>query len=392
MIIDYIIMKFPASSETFASNDIKEIASENNDVFVHSLKNNSTEIDELKIERNIGNISTSYFSIKSLLFVVYHPIIFINTFFWIFFSTYQKPIEFIKSVLLLPRSIEIFSDIKKRKPDIVHLFWGHYPAIVGYLVDKYSCNTQLSIFLGAYDLAKELSYSFKVAERSQIIWTHSFFNKRKLVNQYNLNKNKIKVAYRGVNLNKIKFIENEKKDFNYFISAGRLIKSKNMISVIKVYERLNNKKIINLDIFGKGDRKKALQKYIEDKNISQNVKLCGHVPQKQLMENMSKANIFILMTNKESEMLPNVIKEAMASKCICVVSPSPGIEELIKDKETGFIIKDNNLNNAINIINDILSEKYDLNSIRNNAYNKIKKEFDISKEIDKYLKEWDKLV
>ena len=55
-------------------------------------------------------------------------------------------------IALIPMSFYMFEKLKKEKPDIVHLFWGHYPSLVGYLVKKNMPDTKLSQFLGAYDL------------------------------------------------------------------------------------------------------------------------------------------------------------------------------------------------------------------------------------------------
>lgn len=390
MKIDYVIMEFPSSSETFASNDIKEVSKDNN-VCVHSLKKSNEETKKLKKQRNINEIIMTYFTYESLLYIIKNPILIISTFFWILRYTYKKPVDFLKSILLLPRSIEIFEDIKKRKPDILHLFWGHYPSIVGYLVNSYCSDVKLSIFLGAYDLSKELPYSFVVAASADLIWTHSFYNKKKLINKYFLNSKKIRVAYRGVNLDKVKSEDLEIEN-NYIISAGRLVKSKNMISVVKTVERLNLKRKIKLNIFGKGTQQNFLKDYISKNNLQYKINLCGHIPQDELIDKMRRANIFVLMTNKKSEMLPNVIKEAMVSKCICVVSPSPGIEELIENGNTGFIIKNNDIDNAVNIIENILDHKYDLYKIRENAHKKIINDFNLNVEIKKYLKEWGKLL
>ena len=40
----------------------------------------------------------------------------------------------LKSVVFVPRSLDLLASVRARRPDVVHLFWGHYPAIVGYLV------------------------------------------------------------------------------------------------------------------------------------------------------------------------------------------------------------------------------------------------------------------
>ena len=57
---------------------------------------------------------------------------------------------------------------------------------------------------------------------------------------------------------------------------------------------------------------------------------------------MASAQYFLFLSQKKSERLSNVIKEAMACKCICICSKTKGINELIINGYNGYILEDSN--------------------------------------------------
>jgi glycosyltransferase involved in cell wall biosynthesis len=57
---------------------------------------------------------------------------------------------------------------------------------------------------------------------------------------------------------------------------------------------------------------------------------------------MLGAGVFVFLSEKASERLPNVIKEAMLAGCGVVSSKSIGISELIVDENYGFVVDSSN--------------------------------------------------
>ena len=99
------------------------------------------------------------------------------------------------------------------------------------------------------------------------------------------------------------------------------------------------------------------------------------------------SDIFLFLSSKAGERLPNVVKEAMLSGCICIVSNTPGIDELIEDGKTGFIIEENKYDlipNLISSLNEIKKEE-----IRANAKEFILKNFDVELSMKKYINIWE---
>lgn len=116
------------------------------------------------------------------------------------------------------------------------------------------------------------------------------------------------------------------------LTCANLIKRKNIDKLILAMDGLKD---FELTVIGDGKEIKRL-KNIRD-SIDGNVKFTGRLPQDNVLEEMSKSDIFILPSVNES--FGMVYLEAMASGCITVCSENDGIDGIIKDNENGFLTK-----------------------------------------------------
>lgn len=92
---------------------------------------------------------------------------------------------------------------------------------------------------------------------------------------------------------------------------------------------------IKISIIGDGELRKALQTYAINNHI--NVEFLGVIPNQELPDYYSRAKIFVLSSLTEGH--PKVLLEAMSSGLPCIGSNVTGIQDLIKDGETGLLCK-----------------------------------------------------
>lgn len=195
------------------------------------------------------------------------------------------------------------------------------------------------------------------------------------------------MIYRGVDLKRFQYIT--KKDFqnksNSWIAAGRLIPLKNFETIIDVFATYNKKcNEAKLSICGDGILRNNLEELVQTRHLVDNILFKGHVPQKELLEYMSCADVMILLST--TERLPNVVKEAMLSGCICIASETPGIEELIEHGVTGFIVSNEDYLKIPQIILDL--SEIEKQQIRYKAREFIINNFDVELSMKKYLEVW----
>ncbi|MDX9914116.1 MAG: glycosyltransferase [Candidatus Moranbacteria bacterium] len=392
MKISYITMQFPAPSETFASSDIQSLNKLNPELSVYSLKSKHSDYNRMIKDRKLQNISIFTCKVKEnilgLIEIIKSPFLFISLLFWLIKNDLKKTGHFIRCFALIPASFYILSQLKKEKPDVVHLFWGHYPSLVGFLVKRVLKNSKISMFLGAYDLEYNLNISKDLAKNADFIFTHAKANIPQL-NKMNIKTDKINVIHRGINIKDLSLvIENIDKKSNQIICAGRFLPDKGFDKVIDIFSKLHkNINSSNLVLVGYGSAQSDLEKQTIDLKIESNVTFTGYLSQNDVLKFMVESDIFLFLSSKAGERLPNVVKEAMLAGCICIVSNTPGIDELIEHGKTGFIIESNNYDLIPNLISSLDEIKKE--EIRTNAKEFILKNFDVELSMKKYINIWE---
>lgn len=392
MKISYITMQFPAPSETFASSDIQSLNKLNPELSVYSLKSKHSDYNRMIKDRKLQNISIFTCKVKEnilgLIEIIKSPFLFISLLFWLIKNDLKKTGHFIRCFALIPASFYILSQLKKEKPDVVHLFWGHYPSLVGFLVKRVLKNSKISMFLGAYDLGYNLNISKDLAKNADFIFTHAKANIPQL-NKMNIKTDGINVIHRGINIKDLSLvIENIDKKSNQIICAGRFLPDKGFDKVIDIFSKLHkNINSSNLVLVGYGSAQSDLEKQTIDLKIESNVTFTGYLSQNDVLKFMVESDIFLFLSSKAGERLPNVVKEAMLAGCICIVSNTPGIDELIEHGKTGFIIEENNYDLIPNLISSLDEIKKE--EIRTNAKEFILKNFDVELSMKKYINIWE---
>ena len=385
-------MQFPAPSETFASSDIQSLNKLNPELSVYSLKSKHSDYNRMIKDRKLQNISIFTCKVKEnilgLIEIIKSPFLFISLLFWLIKNDLKKTGHFIRCFALIPASFYILSQLKKEKPDVVHLFWGHYPSLVGFLVKRVLKNSKISMFLGAYDLEYNLNISKDLAKNADFIFTHAKANIPQL-NKMNIKTDKINVIHRGINIKDLSLvIENIHKKSNQIICAGRFLPDKGFDKVIDIFSKLHkNINSSNLVLVGYGSAQSDLEKQTIDLKIESNVTFTGYLSQNDVLKFMVESDIFLFLSSKAGERLPNVVKEAMLAGCICIVSNTPGIDELIEHGKTGFIIEENNYDLIPNLISSLDEIKKE--EIRANAKEFILKNFDVELSMKKYINIWE---
>ena len=91
----------------------------------------------------------------------------------------------------------------------------------------------------------------------------------------------------------------------------------------------------------------------------------------KIRDYMEKSSIY-LFTSDRQEGWGAVLNEAMNSGCAVVASSAIGaVPFLLKDKVNGYIYEDGNINQASNIVKELIQDKKVKSQISSNAYHSI---------------------
>lgn len=396
MKIWYVTMMFPSPSETFAGSDIRALKRAGAEVSVHSLLPAHADTDRFTRERGTAEVPITHGGVTNigagLWECLKRPRLTSDLLGWLFRND-RRPNQLLRSVALVPRVVQLFAQIERERPEVVHLFWGHYPAMVGYLVHKYLPQTVVSIFLGAYDLVMGYGGSAPVARNADAVWTHAQLNVRD-VEALGASRERLQVVYRGIELGATQtFGSSYQKVPKRIVSAGRFISLKGTDDVIYTFEKVVRRwPEASLVLLGDGPERGNLEAIVRTLGLEQSVTFLGHVSHETVLSEMGKAEIFLFLSRKLSERLPNVVKEAMACRCLCVVTKSPGIEELLRHSEHGFVVPKESPLEAARIIEEVFSGRVNATAMVEAAYAHLAEAFDVNRSMARYYATWKALV
>jgi glycosyltransferase involved in cell wall biosynthesis len=160
----------------------------------------------------------------------------------------------------------------------------------------------------------------------------------------NLNGRRPQIAtiYNGVDLTT--FVRRDARVVEPLIlSVGRLVEKKGFPDLLRACRLLRERNVrFRCEIVGAGVLKDELEAIIRQDALAGHVKLLGALSQQELMSHYRDASIFALpcrvAADGDRDILPNVLKEAMAVGVPVVTTRLAGIEELIEHDTSGVLV------------------------------------------------------
>lgn len=249
----------------------------------------------------------------------------------------ESPTAAIGALLCIPRALEIVEESLSARFDVVHLFWSRHAGLVLHTLHELAAPPLRSTFVGAYDLVADDFLVAAAMDSAETIFTHSESN-RPFVETRTPRDVQPKVVHRGIPIQADE--ENTDRDRNAWITVSALQPEKNVHFVIEAFARAKRTwPELRLSICGDGPERARLEALAARLGCAASVRFLGHVERKQVFALLREASVFLLMSTKPSERLPNVVKEAMWSGCRVIVSTTEGIEELVSSEEVGSIVR-----------------------------------------------------
>ena len=213
-----------------------------------------------------------------------------------------------------------------------------------------------------------------------------------------IDKKKIKVIPTPVDLQRfeapnnqtVDSIKSEFKGKKIIFWVGRMNREKNIPWFLSILPDLIKKypNFIFL-LAGKGERFDLVQRKVVKLNLSDHVKLLGHVAYNNLPNYYHASDIFVLPSLHES--LGKVLLEAAATAKPAVASKTTGATEIIRDKESGFLVPINDKKKFISSLEKLLSDQKLAAKLGSNAYDNVLKDFNYKGGINTIINYWEEV-
>jgi len=212
---------------------------------------------------------------------------------------------------------------------------------------------------------------------------------KNLIKEWNLEKyrNKISIAYEHfLDFSKFEIKKKLSERNNLVGYIGRLSKEKGVMNFFEAIPKiLEEGDEIKFLIVGEGHLRDEIEKYLEEKNLNDKVKLVGWIPHDKLPNYLNELKLLVLPSYTEG--LPNIVLEAMACGTPVLATPVGAIPDVIRDGKTGFIMKNNSPECiAKNVIRAL--EHPDLERVVESARALVEQEFTY----EKIVKRWREIL
>ncbi len=346
MRIAYLTIQTPAPSEVFLAVEINGLRQEGADIRVFALRTAHPDHAKLMTDQALNDVSVRYFPILSasilgdwLYWLSRRPGAVMRTAVTLACSCIRQPAVLLRSMAILPKSFRIARLIEREQIPIVHTAWSHYPAVTAFLIKQLIPDVRLTMALGAYDRLSSHPMTAVAANRADYVLTQSQTLRDVIRREFPQIKTPIKTIARGVDLSLLAEHRGAERTPGLVATAGRLIEAKGHQFLIRAIAQIRREiPHAHLKIFGQGVYRPELEKLARELGVQDAVEFAEHLPQPQMFAQIARAQVFVLASQSPTENLPNSVKEAMALGIPVITTPTTGIEELVQDGHTGYVI------------------------------------------------------
>lgn len=391
MRIAIVVNSFPKISETFIFNKVIQLIKSGWDVTViaHNKLNDEEYFQEqmqnIKVKRiysnwNIGGIS-SYMIL--FLFIISNFMTVVKI------MVRVQKMEGGANLNVLKKTLKL-TPFYKQKFDIVHFEYTGlaiaYQDILSYLKPAKvftSCRgaaEQIKPLVNT-DRAKKLKRLFQQVDKVHCV-SNDILNT--CVNLYELNPEKAFVNRPAINTDKFMRSNATAKAYQnpfLFCSTGRLHWKKGFEYALLAMKELKQRGyFFRYEIIGGGVELEKLIFMVHDIGIQDCVSYCGTLPSTEIKSRLEKCDIFVLPSLSEG--ISNAVLEAMAMQVPVVSTRSGGMDEVVKNNDTGLLVDTYNAEQLANALEVLMLDESLRSRLAQNGCALVRAKFTIHHQIE----------
>lgn len=235
--------------------------------------------------------------------------------------------------------------LREAKPDVVHI---HAPlCIIATQASMWARNTPLvatyhgdyyksSLFANALRLLRnhlQLPYVLRNAGTINALSE----NDRRLMTDYGVDPDKIKIIYPGVDLAKFQVDQEAwRPNGKRILYVGRVVYEKGVKELITSFGALcQQEEDVELVIAGDGDALEDMRALARRSGLEDRVTFLGWLPHDEIIEQYGQAMVVVLPSFSEG--MPYAVLEAMAAGRPVIASNVSGIKDVVDHQESGLL-------------------------------------------------------
>jgi len=291
----------------------------------------------------------------------------------------RSAIHFLEAVYL--------AHLIRNNGDITHIHaqFASHPATLAMVASRL-LRISFSFTAHAYDIWFDRLFLEEKVNAARFVITCSAFGKSEIIHNYRVSDpDKIAIVYHGVDTHRFSPRRNGRMDKHFTIlTVGRLSPEKSQHNLVHACRLLKERDyIFHCFIVGDGPLLHDMKALVAALDLTDVVTLVGHVAYSKMVEYYHNSDVFVLTS--ETEGLPNVLLESLATGTPVITTDIAGVSEAISDGVTGLLIQPNNITQLCAAIEQLMSSVEIRTKLSLNGRAKAEKMFDQEKCLDQLV-------
>lgn len=347
--VGYILKMFPRLSETFILNEVLELERQHTDLQIFSLKRPADTVAHAQTSavRSPVIYLPEKISQAPLRIMLAHG--------YVWRRNRREWRHMFRNALRRVRSRDDASSLEAlsqaccliremRGVRHLHAHYANVPAKIALLVHRLT-GLPYSITTHAKDIFQNDPFaSLKLHERmgqARFVIANSRYSAEHIRSRVD-GHTQVHIVYNGLDLQAFEPRAGEPVE-PMILSVGRLVEKKGFPDLVAACQILKQRHVrFTCELIGTGGLSGALKEEIRCRGLADCVRMIGPLPQETLRTHYLRARIFVLPCRPagdgDRDILPNVIKEAMAVGVPVVTTRLEGMDELIEDGVSGLLV------------------------------------------------------
>ena len=394
--IGYIVKMYPRLSETFIVNEILELERRGVEIVIFSLKKPT----EGKFHPQLSKVKAKVFYLESLDPKKWGVWIGDN---WQYVSSHKQQLwSQIENALTVKDNQRIerlfqaaWLGAKAKELELSHLHahFASIPSTTAYFAHLIT-GIPFSFTAHAKDIFvynMEYHHLREKLHAAKFIVTVTNYNYRFLTEKApEINGDKIKVIYNGVNIELLKPDDNNSRKSDLIIGVGRLVPKKGFAILLDACKMLKDRQVkFRCVIAGDGSEADNLFQKTRELGLTDEVTFLGPQRQDEVLDLMHQATVLCqpctVADDGNQDALPTVLLEAMACGIPSISTNISGIPEIIDSDIDGILVEPDNPAILSEQLERLLKSQKLQQKLADGGLRKSAEKFDIKKNVTKLL-------
>ena len=337
-----VTVRFPSAAETFVTSRVRSLLDLGHRVRVLAFRTPEEGWTRFLRERRLEGTPVVHNgtgpTVSGVLAALARPALAARALAWLVRTCRREPVHLWRALAVLPFAFWALARLERDTPDVVHLEWGHYPSVLVPLVRWRGLPCVVSLSLVAYDIYRGFPGTRTAAALADVVRTQARGNVPEIVAATGLSADRVELVPDGVDTERIAGIARAVDKVPGRVAVvSRLVPAKGVDDALRAFAAARERHPdATLRVMGTGPEEEPLRSLAAELGVADAVTFLGHVSHDDVLRELAAADVLLHLSHMER--LPNAVKEGMASGCVVITTRTIGIEELVEDGRTGYLV------------------------------------------------------